>query len=115
MDEGKSWEFKKGNTNELPTVSKSEKPINKENIGNSVLDFIYEKSQNDSELLKISEFNIEFLCWGTETAFIKIEITSGNQKQIDLKLTGKDAEKFVDLIKNTRFSDNDTDIKPNQN
>jgi hypothetical protein len=115
MGENKGWEFKKGNTEDLPTVNQSEAPIGKEKIEDAVLDFLYEKSGIDSELLKISDFNMEFLCWGEQTAFVKIDVVSGNKKTIDLKLVGQDAKNFVDLIRNTRFSDPDKNTPPISN
>lgn len=115
MDENKSWEFKKGNSNEAPLVRQSGKPIEKEKIDETILNFIYEKLPNDSELLKVTDFKIEFLCWGEQIAFIKIDIESGNKKIIDLKLTDADAKKFVDLIRNSVFSDGDINTPINDN
>ena len=114
MDKNKNWEFKKGDSDNLPVVKRSEAPIEKEKIDDSILNFIYEKCLNDSELLKVSDFHMEFLCWGELIAFIKVDIISGNKKTIDLKLVDEDAKKFVNLINDTRFS-NDIDTPINNN
>ncbi len=106
MKEENSWEFKKGNSPELPTVSQSEHPIPKEQIDSGILDYIYSKANSEQkQLLEISDFNLNFLCWGNQIAFLELNITSGNGSKIDLKLVGEDAKKFVELIRKTRFDD----------
>ncbi len=104
MEGEKGWEFKKGNTPELPTFSKSKNPIPKEQIDSGILEYIYSKADPEQkQLLEISDFNLNFLCMGEQVAFLELNITSGNGSKIDLKLTNQDAKIFVDLIRNTQF------------
>ena len=107
------WKMEKGNTNG-PMVHKSEKPIKKELISKEILDFIYEKSETNSDLLKISDFSMEFLFMG-EVGFINIKLESGNGQIFDYKLMGSEAKKFVNLISDTRFSDDAEDNPINLN
>lgn len=104
MEGENAWGFEKGNSPESPTVSQSEHPIPKENIDLGILEYIYSKATpGQKQLLEVSEFNLNFLCWGNETAFLELNITSGNGSKIDLKLAGEDAKGFVELISKTRF------------
>ena len=105
------WRFEKGDER-LPTVRRSEVPIKKEDIEDPILEFIYSKmSEGEKRLLEVSDFNLNFLCWGEETAFVEINTTSGNGSKVDLKLSGVDAKKFVKLIDDTRFDENSIRIK----
>lgn len=102
----RGWKFEKGNSPELPTIHQSGSPIPKEKINQDILDYLYEKvSPEEKGLLKISDFNLSFLCWGRGSAFIEINITSGNGGKIDMKLIGLEAEKFITLVEKTRFED----------
>ena len=55
---GPNFEFKKGNID--MKVYKSDKPISKELIDKRILDFLYSKAEENSELLRISDFKMEF-------------------------------------------------------
>lgn len=106
MEGEKGWEFKKGNSPESPTFSRSEHPIPKEQIDPSILEYIYSKAGPEhKQLLEISDFNLNFLCVGDQTAFLELNVTSGNGSKIDLKLVGEDAKGFVELIRKTRFDE----------
>jgi hypothetical protein len=108
--EEKGWKFEKGNSPELPTVSQSEHPIPKEEIDPGILDYIYSKVNLDQkQLLEVSDFNLNFLCWGDQTAFLEINVISGNGSKIDIKLTGDDAKGFLNLINKTRFGEKQSD------
>ncbi len=106
MEGNSGWEFKRGNTPELPTVSRSEHPILKEQIDPGILDYIYSKAgPEQKQLLEVSNFNLNFLCMGDQTAFLELHVTSGHGSKIDLKLVGEDAKKFVELIRKTQFDE----------
>lgn len=51
-----SWKFEKGNTDEMPTVHKSESPINRENISEDIIDFLKETSKDNAELIGVADF-----------------------------------------------------------
>src|SRR5438477_79229 len=99
MEPKPDWNFTKGNID--MNVTKSATPIPKEKINAAILDFVYEKFPSDSGLLRSSSFKMEFNCSGKEVAFIKIEIEGVGGKTLEVKLMGKDAEKFVNLVNGT--------------
>jgi len=102
------WEFKKGNTEVLPIVKKSEKPILKENISENMLSFLYRIFPENATLLQVSNLTLEFFCFGHIKGFIKINITSGNKGMVEKNIQGDDLDQFIKLIEETMFDENDT-------
>jgi hypothetical protein len=89
-------EFKKGNID--MKVYESDKPISKELIDEHILNFLYSKAGENSELLKVSDFKMEFLVFNGIKGFFKFSIESGNKNSIEVLLTGKEVEDVISLI-----------------
>jgi hypothetical protein len=92
-----NFEYKKGNMD--MQVYKSEKPIPKEMINERILNYLYEKSGENKDLLKISDFSMEFLLFGGVKGFFKFEISSGNKNAVEVLLTGEDLIEAIKIIK----------------
>lgn len=94
---GPNFSFEKGNAD--MTVYKSENPISKEKIDSNILDFLYSKAKEDSELLKVSDFSMEFFVFKDIKGFFKFDIESGNKHSVEVLLTDEDLEEVIRLIK----------------
>lgn len=105
---GPNFEFKKGNID--MKVYKSDKPISKESIDEHILDFLYSKSEGDSDLLKVSDFKMEFLIFNGVKGFFKFNIESGNKNSVEVLLVDEELEKIISIIKQYGFG---LDINPN--
>jgi len=93
---GPNFSFEKGNVD--MKVYKSENPISKEKIDSHILDFLYSKAEENSELLKISEFSLEFLVFKDIKGFFKFNVKFGNKNSVEVLLTGEDIKKVISLI-----------------
>ena len=109
------WKIEKGNNPEMPTVYKSEHPINKEQIDEKILNFIYKVFTENSSVLKVSDFEIEFLCFGEMNGFLKLKILSGNGKEIEVNLRGDTLKEFISLVRDTNFGDFNINQPPSSN
>ncbi|OGI94533.1 hypothetical protein A3A03_02440 [Candidatus Nomurabacteria bacterium RIFCSPLOWO2_01_FULL_40_18] len=104
MDDKKRFEFG-NNPEDIKNIRKSGQPVEKALINDDILAFIYKGFPNDQRLLKYSDFKIEFICFGKLKVFIKIEIEG---RTLESTFTDSDAEKFVDLVDNTKANDGDS-------
>ena len=96
-DEGKlNFEYTKGNID--VAVHQSKEPIPSERIDAHIIDFLSTKAGENAELLKVSNFNLEFFVYGTMKGFFKFSVESGNKKEFEFTLQGEDLQKFIDLV-----------------
>jgi len=98
MDERERFKF--GNPDQKGLmIRRSERPIEKAEINSDIRNFIYEKLPNKEEFLCNFNFEMEFVCYDTSEVIIKIRIKfRGGIDEFELKLTGSDVKKFIDLI-----------------
>jgi len=90
---GYKWE--KGNID--TNVRKTEKPIHSDNIDESIKDFFVSHS-SEGELLKLVDYEVEFLIFEGNKGFIKFTLLPEKEKTTEISLQGEDLEEFINLI-----------------